>query len=187
MLGDEELVIQCGQASFRPARATWDHQLSFEDLVDHVRRARVVVCHAGVGSVLIALEHGRRPVVVTRLKEHGEAVDDHQVPFARRLAAGGYVRLVDDLGGLAEELARPEGQAPSRDGAGGLASDLRGYLEETVRRERPCPFRTARRRPAGRLTADHPPRSILVLESARVCHGSCRNCNDLSPGRGYSR
>ncbi len=66
--GDEELVIQCGRASFRPRRAIWFDHLSYEELIDHMRRARVVVCHAGVGSVLTALELGRRPVVVPRLQ-----------------------------------------------------------------------------------------------------------------------
>jgi UDP-N-acetylglucosamine transferase subunit ALG13 len=130
--GDEELVIQCGRASFRPPRAVWFDQLSFEDLGDHVRRARVVVCHAGVGSVLIALEHGRRPVVVPRLKEYGEAVDDHQVGFARRLAAAGHVRLVEDLETLGKALAEPEGTVTHRAGGGALAQDLRAYLGEIV-------------------------------------------------------
>ena len=54
----------------------------FDELVEHVRRARVVVSHAGVGSVLTALANGKRPVVVPRLHRFGEAVDDHQLPFA---------------------------------------------------------------------------------------------------------
>jgi UDP-N-acetylglucosamine transferase subunit ALG13 len=132
--GDEELVIQCGKASFRPARAVWFDQLSYEDLVDRVQRARVVVCHAGVGSVLTALEHGRRPVVVPRLHAHGEAVDDHQLPFARRLAQAGLLTLVEDLDALADALAHPEPPAEHREAGGGLAADLRTYLEAVVPR-----------------------------------------------------
>jgi beta-1,4-N-acetylglucosaminyltransferase len=131
--GDEELVIQCGRASFRPARAVWHDHLSFEELVEHVRRARVVVCHAGVGSVLTALEQGRRPVVVPRLREHGEAVDDHQVPFARRLAATGAVLLVEDLGELPAALAAEEPPAAARRTGSGLALELKAYLESVVR------------------------------------------------------
>lgn len=130
--GDEELVIQCGHATFRPARAEWHDQLSYEDLVAQVRRARVVVCHAGVGSVLTALEQGRRPVVVPRLHAHGEAVDDHQVPFARRLAGAGYVTLVEDLETLPEALAAELPVAARGGAGGGLAADLRGYLGQIV-------------------------------------------------------
>jgi beta-1,4-N-acetylglucosaminyltransferase len=130
---DEELVVQCGRASFRPARADWHDHLSFEEFLDYVRRARVVVCHAGVGSVLTALEQGRRPVVVPRLRQFGEAVDDHQVPFARRLAGTGAVLLVEDLDELPAALAAEEPPAAARGGASGLALDLKAYLESIVR------------------------------------------------------
>jgi beta-1,4-N-acetylglucosaminyltransferase len=128
--GDEPLVIQCGYATFRPARAEWHDHLSYEELVDHVQRARIVVCHAGVGSILTALEHGRRPVVVPRLHAFGEAVDDHQVPFARRLAAGGYVTLVEDLDRLPDALAAEEPPAARASGESGLVTGLRGYLTD---------------------------------------------------------
>jgi beta-1,4-N-acetylglucosaminyltransferase len=131
--GDEELVIQCGRASFRPARAEWHDHLGFEELLDGIRRARVVVCHAGVGSVLTALEERRRPVVVPRLHQFGEAVDDHQVPFARRLAATGAVLLVEDLDELPAALAAQEPSAASRLGGHALALDVKGYLESLVR------------------------------------------------------
>jgi beta-1,4-N-acetylglucosaminyltransferase len=130
--GDEELVIQCGRASFRPARAVWFDQLSYEELVDYTRRARVVVCHAGVGSVLTSLEHGRRPVVVPRLHAYGEAVDDHQLPFARRLAEADQVTLVEDLDTLAYALASAESPVQRPAPGAGLALDLRAYLEEIV-------------------------------------------------------
>ena len=132
--GDEELVVQGGRSTFRPARAVWHDYLSFGETVEHVRRARVVVCHAGVGSVMTALEEGRRPVVVPRLREHGEAVDDHQLPFARRLASTGAVLLVEDLDALPEALAGPEPRSAGRRGGQRLALDLKAYLVDVVRR-----------------------------------------------------
>ena len=126
--GDEELVVQCGRATFRPARAEWHDHMGYEELIDHLQRARVVVCHAGVGSVLTALEHGRRPVVVPRLHSFGEAVDDHQVPFARRLAKAGYVTLVEDLDRLPDALAEEQPLAHRTTGDAGLAADLKDYL-----------------------------------------------------------
>ncbi|MEW6583787.1 MAG: glycosyltransferase, partial [Actinomycetota bacterium] len=96
---DEEIVVQNGASGVRPARASCVDFLPFDEMVAHVDRCRVVVTHAGVGSILLALSRGRRPVVVPRLKRHGEAVDDHQVPLTRRLAAQGLVTAVEDLDG----------------------------------------------------------------------------------------
>lgn len=132
--GDEELVVQGGRSTFRPARAVWHDYLSFGETVEHVRRARVVVCHAGVGSVMTALEQGRRPVVVPRLRAHGEAVDDHQLPFARRLAATGAVLLVEDLATLPDALSAEEAPETGRRGGQKLALDLKAYLEGVVGR-----------------------------------------------------
>lgn len=131
LAGDEELVVQTRAPGVRPAGARVITELPYEDLVGEIRRARVVVCHAGVGSVLTVLANGKRPVVVPRLARFGEAVDDHQLPFARRLAEAGAVRLVEDVEALPEALATP-GEPPGAFGAGRLAADLRRTLERIV-------------------------------------------------------
>jgi UDP-N-acetylglucosamine transferase subunit ALG13 len=89
----EEVVVQCGSSSLRPSRATCVDFLPFEELVQLVRNSRVVVTHAGAGSTMVALANGKHPVVVPRLCRYGEAVDDHQVHFAERLAARGLVTI----------------------------------------------------------------------------------------------
>jgi UDP-N-acetylglucosamine--N-acetylmuramyl-(pentapeptide) pyrophosphoryl-undecaprenol N-acetylglucosamine transferase len=58
--------------------------------------ADVVVAHAGVGSLLSALETGHAPVLLPRRRQRGEHVDDHQaqiasVAFARGLAIASEV------------------------------------------------------------------------------------------------
>jgi UDP-N-acetylglucosamine transferase subunit ALG13 len=75
-----------------------------------VRRARAIVTHAGVGSVMLALANGKRPIVMARRRSCGEAVDDHQVDLAARLEAAGLVEVVEDSRRLLECLsgtARP--------------------------------------------------------------------------------
>ena len=101
----EEVFAQCGTSSHWPAHAVRVDFLTFEELVEIVRRARVVVTHAGAGSTMVALANGKCPVVVPRLQRYGEAVDDHQLSFARRLAERGLVTLVEDPLGLPEALA----------------------------------------------------------------------------------
>jgi UDP-N-acetylglucosamine transferase subunit ALG13 len=131
----EEVVAQCGSSALRPARAACVDFLPFDELVDHVRRARVVVTHAGAGTVLVALANGKRPIVVPRLERHGEAVDDHQVAFARRLDELGLVKLVEDEGALPEtvrDAAEPRA-VPHDRSAPDLAEDLRAYLHGVLR------------------------------------------------------
>ncbi len=132
--GDEELVIQTGHCLGRPERAACVPFLDFDDMVVHARRARAVVCHAGVGSIMMSLSAGRRPVVMPRLAALGEAVDDHQVALARRMAREGHlVLLVEDPADLPAAVAA-DGATAAIAGGGGteLARDLAGYLASVV-------------------------------------------------------
>ena len=135
--GDEELVIQCGDGALRPTDATVYDYLSFEETVELVRRARVVVCHAGVGTILTALANGRRPIVMPRRAAEGEAVDDHQVALAERLDAAGVVALAEDPATLRALIATAgtaaaEPPQPAR----ALVDELSSFVADAVERRR---------------------------------------------------
>jgi UDP-N-acetylglucosamine transferase subunit ALG13 len=130
-VGDEELLVQHGPSRIRPAGATCVEFLSYDELVEAVARARVVVMHAGVGSIMTALGNGKRPVVVPRLRRFGEAVDDHQLSLGRRLHESGLVTLVEDPGDVPAALGAVSTSAaldlgPSRR----LVAELRELVAE---------------------------------------------------------
>lgn len=134
---DEEIIVQHGPSPVRPPGARCMDFLPFDRLVEVVREARVVVTHAGVGSIVVCLANGHRPIVVPRLHRNGEAVDDHQVPLCTRLAEAGLVTLVEDVAHLPRAVAEHggprEGSGPS---ASRLADDLRDYMGGIVGRAR---------------------------------------------------
>ena len=104
----EEMLVQHGPSRVRPTGARCVEFLPYDELADEIQRARVVVMHAGVGSIMTALANGKRPVVVPRLRRFGEAVDDHQLDLGRRLHESGLVVLVespDDVLGALETVS----------------------------------------------------------------------------------
>ena len=101
---DEDIVVQHGPSGVRPAGARCVKSMPFDELVALVGESRAFVTHAGVGSIMMSLAVGRRPIVVRRLKRFGEAVDDHQVALARRLRDESRVTLVSDVRELAVAL-----------------------------------------------------------------------------------
>jgi len=107
--------------------------MSFDELVERVREARVVVMHAGAGSVLAALAEGKIPVVVPRRRKFGEAVDDHQVSFGRHLARAGLVRLVEDPARLAATLASHDAAAVTLREPSRLVAEVQRYLEGVIK------------------------------------------------------
>jgi beta-1,4-N-acetylglucosaminyltransferase len=132
---DEELIVQHGHSTpSERAGATFVDFLSFEEMAATIRRARVVVTHAGVGSVMVSLANGKCPVVVPRLKAFGEAVDDHQLQLGRRFAAAGLVTLVEAPDDLAAALAAEQQPAAIVASASSLAADLTTFLEQAIPR-----------------------------------------------------
>ena len=128
----EEMLVQHGPSAIRPHGATCVAAIPFHQFVEEARRARVFVTHAGVGSILVALMTGHRPILVPRLQHHREAVDDHQLDLSQRLAALGAATLVTDTSMLAAALHETAG---SRDHAlrSPIANDLAAYLDQVLR------------------------------------------------------
>jgi UDP-N-acetylglucosamine transferase subunit ALG13 len=133
----EEIVVQHGSSSVRPANAATSHAfMPFDELVEEMRRARVVVTHAGIGSIMSALSCGKRPIVVPRLLRYREAVDDHQVPVARRLESSGLVTFVEDPSQLAAAVAAAGAEVEVALGADErLVSELQEYIADHTGRD----------------------------------------------------
>jgi UDP-N-acetylglucosamine transferase subunit ALG13 len=129
---DEELVVQHGPSTVRCEHATEWEFLPFEDVVSCIRNARAVVMHAGVGSVMIALANGKRPIVMARRHEFAEHVDDHQVELARRMEASGLVTYVEDGDALEAALAADAQPVSGMNGVPWLGNDLGEYLAEQL-------------------------------------------------------
>lgn len=145
--GEEPLFVQYGASQVSHGRGEWVDFLSFDDLMSRAREARVFVSHAGVGSIMLARRCGLRPVIVPRRHHLGEAVDDHQLPLARRLAAAGMATLVEDADQLEDVLHAPEPPAFDASvagvaGARALSADVRQALTGLgVARRAPAPVR----------------------------------------------
>jgi UDP-N-acetylglucosamine transferase subunit ALG13 len=130
--GDEPVVVQYGSSAVPHGRGEWVDYLSFDELAELAREARVFVCHAGVGSIVLARRSGHRPVVVPRRHHLGEHVDDHQLSLATRLGRAGVVTVLEDpasLGSLVrQEAAVPEGAPNALPGPDALGGAIRGVL-----------------------------------------------------------
>jgi UDP-N-acetylglucosamine transferase subunit ALG13 len=100
-----DVLVQSGTAE-PPRNVEWIPFLGHEDATAALRRATAVACHAGPGTVMSCRSIGVIPIVVPRMTDLGEHVDDHQVSFARRMAQHDQLRLAESSSRLAELLDR---------------------------------------------------------------------------------
>ena len=124
----EPIIVQTGLSMTIPAQATTFDFMPYDRLVERVRQARLVVTHAGVGSILTALLNDVKPLVVPRLQQYGEAVDDHQLELARRLEELGLISVVDDIADLETSLRGNAGGSQGIRVSETLVDELRDFI-----------------------------------------------------------
>lgn len=95
VLENDDVIWQTGESTFIPSHGEVRSSMSRSALIDEVRKADVVISHAGVGSILSCLANGKVPVVVTRRKEFNEHIDDHQQNIANLLGKQGLVTYAE--------------------------------------------------------------------------------------------
>lgn len=125
---DDDFFMQLGTCKYEPRFVRFERFLSFGDIRDEIRRASVVVTHAGAGSALLCIDQGKHPVVVPRRPEYGEQVDEHQLPFADKLRVARLATVVQEMNELPAAIAAARSLAAPRH-ALGRASELTDWLD----------------------------------------------------------
>jgi UDP-N-acetylglucosamine transferase subunit ALG13 len=87
----QERIVQYGFSTYKIKHGSAHRFIEFDEVVNLMSRADVVVSHGGVGSIVLALAVGHRPIVAPRLHRFGEHVDDHQLEVAESFARTGKI------------------------------------------------------------------------------------------------
>lgn len=80
------IFAQIGSSSYRPTTLRWNQSLTPGEFKEAVSTADIIVAHAGMGSVLTAMEMGKSLVLMPRLGDLQETRNDHQIATAKWLA-----------------------------------------------------------------------------------------------------
>ena len=100
---DEEVVIQTGFSTCEPKNCEWSKLYPYQRMIELVNEARIVITHGGPSSFIMPLQIGKTPIVVPRMKDFDEHVNNHQVDFCRQVAQRmGTIIVVEDM----DELVR---------------------------------------------------------------------------------
>lgn len=113
----EHIIYQVGDGGTRPADGETDAEvhesLPFDQVKDILRRADIVVCHGGTGSLITALREGCRIIAVPRKFALGEHYDDHQSEITGAFAERGLIAVANDDAEFAAALTRLRGTEPT--------------------------------------------------------------------------
>ena len=79
----EKVIIQTGFSTYNANHCEAHKMMSFDEMQQALKDARIVITHGGPSSFIEALQFGKVPIVVPRRQEYNEHVNDHQVDFTK--------------------------------------------------------------------------------------------------------
>ena len=129
---EEQVMMQIGSTDYEPRNCDYFRFMSRNDMEKLYADARVVVCHAGTGSVLTALEHNKPLVLVPRLRKYGEVFDDHQLEIASEMQSRG-ITVVYDISNLQSAVENVDIGPIEIKGEIALVHMLKEYLDQLER------------------------------------------------------
>lgn len=127
----EHVIAQTGLDGVHPANLECYDTVPFDTLKDWLRRADIVVCHGGTGSLITALREGCRVVAMPRLLARGEGYDDHQCEIVEAFVGRGLIVSADDEEELPAAIERARAMTPvsATTDYSALIDHLRGQIE----------------------------------------------------------
>ena len=90
-LENEEIVAQTGNTKFESKKMKMLPSIDSKKYSEYIKKAEMVICHGGVGTIFDALENGKKVLVVPRLEKYKEHINDHQIEVAVALEKDGYI------------------------------------------------------------------------------------------------
>lgn len=116
---NEDVVIQSGYSDYTINNCEYKMLFSFEEVADYFKKARIIITHGGPSSIIQALQDGKIPIVVPRLKKYGEHINNHQLSFCRAVNERyNNIVLVEETEELKDAILNYDELSKSRKAAG---------------------------------------------------------------------
>ena len=101
---DNQFFAQVGKKGFRPRNFESVQTLDKKRFDECFERADAIIAHAGMGTIMMALDQNKPILVMPRLKKYRELVNDHQLATAKRFEQLGHVLAVYDINELVDKF-----------------------------------------------------------------------------------
>ena len=106
--GRTDVFAQTGPSDYRPKHICSKPFIDPTEFRKRVESANLVIAHAGMGSIITALELGKNIIVMPRRGDFGEHRNDHQIAIAKRFAEQGRIVVAVNEQELVETLDQRE-------------------------------------------------------------------------------
>ena len=98
----EPVFAQIGNSDYKPRNFEYVNFLQPIEFEDAIEKSDVLITHSGVATIVKGLYKKKIVIVVPRLKEFGEHVDNHQVQIAEAFSECNFIMNCYDINCLDE-------------------------------------------------------------------------------------
>jgi UDP-N-acetylglucosamine transferase subunit ALG13 len=125
----EEVVVQVGHTPYKSETMKLIPFMSYADMEAYFDQARLIITHAGTGSIITGVKKGKTVIAAARLEKYGEHNDDHQIEISETFSKKGHILSVVEMEDLVSKLEEAKSFEPvpfesGRDRMIGLIDDF---------------------------------------------------------------
>ena len=102
--GREDVFMQIGVTDWRPSHVDFTTKIAPSDFNNQISQAQLLVIHAGIGSIVSAIECGKPILVMPRQMKLRETRNDHQIATAKRIKGLDGIAVAMDEHELVDKL-----------------------------------------------------------------------------------
>ena len=129
----ETFFAQIGDGGYEPRNMDFARLVPRREFIEKVKASKLIVAHAGMGSVISAMELGRPIILLPRIFELGEHTTDHQMATARWLEGRPGVQVCFDDADLPAFIERALGasgasEKMSKTAPEDFVAKIRGFI-----------------------------------------------------------
>ena len=110
----DEVIVQAGFTKYKSNDMKIFDLVEKEKLENLIDKADLVITHAGLGSIEMALEKNKRVIAVPRLKKYGEHVNNHQEDLKNEFNKKGWVIGIDEVSDLEKAIKKSKTFTPKK-------------------------------------------------------------------------
>ena len=97
---DEKIIAQIGSTDFKSEKMELHKFMSKDEFDNYMKEARIIITHAGVGTIIEGLKLHKKMIVSARKKEYKEHVSNHQEQILKLFSEDGYILALDNFDDL---------------------------------------------------------------------------------------
>lgn len=87
----DKLIVQAGSTKYTSKHMQILDYIDMNQFNSYIEECDYMITHAGVGTIINGINHGKKVIAVARREKYGEHENDHQVEITTKFMKMGYI------------------------------------------------------------------------------------------------